>query len=77
MIQLPKQGMKNLQIKFYRGKTRQSSKKSFPGCKKMPEIKSEMSITSRKFLNPSIKSSLKTWKLLWGLSQIWTFIMWQ
>jgi hypothetical protein len=52
-------------------------KEVFSGCKKIFEIKSEMSIILRKFLNPSIKSSLKTSKLPWGLSQIWTFIMWQ
>jgi hypothetical protein len=53
------------------------AKLSFPDCKKMPESKSEMLIISRKYLNPSIKSSPKTSKLPWSLSQIWILIMWQ
>jgi chromosome segregation ATPase len=43
----------------------------------MPEIKSKILITSRKYLNPSIKSSPKTSKLPWSPSQTWTFIMCQ
>jgi hypothetical protein len=58
-------------------KPKQGSEKSFPGCKKMLEIKSEMSITSRKCWNPTIKSSLKTSKLPWSLSQAWISITWQ
>jgi chromosome segregation ATPase len=54
--------MEELQIRLYQRKFRQGSKKSLPGCKRMPEIKSEMLITSRKYLNPSIKISLKTSK---------------
>jgi hypothetical protein len=57
--------------------TMQGSEKSFPGCKKMPEIKSEMLITLRKCWNPSIKSSLKISKLPWSLSQVWISIIWQ
>jgi hypothetical protein len=42
MIHLPKQGMRNPQIRFYRRKLRQGLEKSFPGCKRMLEIKSEV-----------------------------------
>jgi uncharacterized protein (DUF2132 family) len=49
----------------------------FSWLQKMLEIRLEMSITSRKCWNPSIKSSLKISKLPWSLSQVWISITWQ
>jgi hypothetical protein len=77
MIQLPKQEIEELKIRLYQRKFRQGSKKSLPGCKRMLEIKLEMLIISRKSLNPSAKSSLKTSRLHWNPSPVWIFIMWQ
>jgi hypothetical protein len=52
-------------------------KEIFSWLQKDAREKSETLITLRKYLNPSIKSSLKTSKLPWSLSQIWISIMWQ
>jgi hypothetical protein len=51
-------------------------KEIFSWLQKDAREKSETLITLRKYLNPSIKSSLKTSKLPWSLSQIWISIMW-
>jgi hypothetical protein len=49
-------------------------KEVFSWLQKMPEIKLRILIASRKYLNPSIKNSLRTSKLPWSPSLIWILL---
>jgi hypothetical protein len=51
-------------------------KEFLPGCIETLEIKSEISIISRKCLDPSAKNSLRTSRPHLNPSLVWMFIMW-